>query len=86
MRVPGGGVWGRVQGGGGRRLPVENKGKGEGGGEGGGWGGDRQRTGKSMHKLCRSYPLAIYPCNWRALDRVTKPKHRPNRQKLPKKV
>ena len=57
--VPVGGVWGRVQGGGGKRFPVENKEKGEGGGEGGV--GTGKGTGKSMRKLCRHYPVAIYP-------------------------
>ena len=47
-------------------FPVENGGKGE-GPEGGGWGGwgggvgTGKGTGKSMRKLCRNYPLAIYP-------------------------
>ena len=36
--VPGGGVWGRVQGGGGGGFPVENERE---RGWGGGWGGDR---------------------------------------------
>ena len=50
VRVPigvvGGGVWGRVQVGGGGGFPVENKGKGDRGlgGWGLGWGGDRQRN------------------------------------------
>ena len=43
--VPWGGVWGRVQvGGGGWVFLLKKKGKGEGGGEGGGWDGDRQRN------------------------------------------
>ena len=43
--VPGGGVWGRVQVGGGGGFPVENEGKkGKGVGRVGGWGGDRQRN------------------------------------------
>ena len=42
-------------------FPVENKGKGEGGGKGGGGIGTGRGTGKSMRKLCRNYPLAIYP-------------------------
>ena len=61
--VPGGGVRGRVQGGGGGDgFSVKNKGKREGGGEG--WGGrvgTGKGTGKSTRKLCRDYPLAIYP-------------------------
>ena len=60
--VPGGGVWGPVQGVVGGGFPVENKGKGEGGW--GGWGsevGTGKGTGKSMRKPCRNYPLANYP-------------------------
>ena len=53
------GVWFRGVVGGG--FPVENKGKGEGSGEGGGGVGTGKGTGKSMRKLCRNYPLAIYP-------------------------
>ena len=60
--VPGVGVWGRVEGGGGVGFPLENKGKGgKGGGRAGGWIGTGKGTGKSMRKLCRNYPLAIYP-------------------------
>ena len=40
-------------------FPVEKNGEGEGGGEGGV--GIGKGTGKSMGKLCRNYPLAIYP-------------------------
>ena len=58
--VPGGGVWGRVEGGWwGAGFPVESKGNEEGGGEGGV--GTRKGTGKSIRKLCRNYPLAKYP-------------------------
>ena len=43
-------------------LPVENKGKkGKGMGRVGGGVGTCKGTGKSLCKLCRSYPLAIYP-------------------------
>ena len=43
-------------------FPVEKKGKGEVGGEGGGGGvGTGKGSSKSMRKLCRNYPLAIYP-------------------------
>ena len=42
---------------GGGGFPVENEGK----GEGGGGVGTGKGTGKSMRKLCRNYPLAIYP-------------------------
>ena len=61
--------WGRGlgsgSGGGGRGFSfVENEGKGEGSGEGWGGGvGTGKGTGKSMRKLCRSYPLATYPLN-----------------------
>ena len=36
---------------------IREKGK----GEGGGWVGTGKGTGKSLRKLCRNYPLAIYP-------------------------
>ena len=49
--VTGGGVWGRVEVGGGEWFPEENKGKGEGGGEGGGWGRDRQVNAQALLKL-----------------------------------
>ena len=40
----------------------KNKGKGKGVRRGGGVGvGTGKGTGKSMRKLCRNYPLAIYP-------------------------
>ena len=39
-------------------FPVENRGKGERVGGGAGTGKD---TGKSLPKLCRNYPSAIYP-------------------------
>ena len=65
MRVPlgvrGGGVWGRVQGGGGGWFLVESEGNGKGVGREGCGVGTGKGTGKSMRKLCRNYPLAIYP-------------------------
>ena len=42
-------------------FPVKNKGKGKGVGRMGGGEGTGEGTGKSMHKLCRNYPLANYP-------------------------
>ena len=59
--VPGGGVWGRVQVGGGGWFSVENKGKGEGGGEGGGWGGDRQRNGQVDAQALSKLPFSKLP-------------------------
>ena len=48
---------GRVQGGWwGSGFSLGKKGKGEGGGACGGWGRTGKGTGKSMRKLCRSYP------------------------------
>ena len=40
----------------------------------------------SNHFSGESNPLSLSYCNGRALDRVTKQKHRPNRQKLSKKM
>ena len=58
--VPGRGVWGRVQGGGGGRFSAENEGKGEGGGEEGwvGWGQAKEPASQCI-RVCQNYPLAI---------------------------
>ena len=42
-------------------FPVKNKGKEKGVGRVRGGVGTSKGTGKSMHKLCRNYSLAIYP-------------------------
>ena len=42
-------------------LPVKSKRKGKGWGGWGGGVGTGKGTGKSLRKLCRNYPLAIYP-------------------------
>ena len=60
--VPGRGVWGRVQGGGGGAVflwKIREKGKGV--GRVGGGAGTGEGTGKSIRKLCRDCPLANYP-------------------------
>ena len=61
--VPGVGVWGRVEGGGGGAVFLwkirEKHGKAV--GRVGGGIGTGKGTGKSMRKLCRNYPLAVYP-------------------------
>ena len=59
--VPGGGVWGQVQVGGGGGSPLENEGKRGGVGRVGGGVGTGKGTGKSMRKLCRNYLLATCP-------------------------
>ena len=55
VQVPGSGGWW------GAGFPVKKREKGDGVGRVGGGVGTGKGTGKSMRKLCRNYPLAIYP-------------------------
>ena len=55
--VPGGLVWGQVQGDGGGGSPVEKMREREGGGEG----GQAKEPASQCARICQNYPLAIYP-------------------------
>ena len=67
--VPGGGVWGRVQGGGGGWVFfVENEGKGEGGGEGGGLGRDRQRNRQVNAQALSKLPFSNLPFSFSPVE------------------
>ena len=70
MRVPiavlGGGVWGRVQGGG-SLWKIQEKGKG--GGEGGGWGRDRQRNRQVNAQALSKLPFSDLPFSFSPMHR-----------------